>query len=341
MKYHETLARWANGDNAFTALALAGKLDVKARADVGISGKALRDELARGKSDVTLTLQCAALTNDVALLRRLARERRVAVRTQAMGNVHMPIDALEDALVGEKNWDVRYAASESLKRRIKQMSVDEAVALLEAAKSTELVEEVAQRTKITDAHVLALLPKSLMLKNRWGYEQPVRVADYVADRSDLKRFSDETILEIAKETTMISVTRHCVAAQRSDALWMLLTLVEKGAHSACRPSEVLRELARAKTMDEAFYERVLNAADDRAKNGVTASLAENADAPWQLLEEETVVPHTAAAVGRALQEMFVDAPAVWLLALKLMENTTTVREVLGVVRAVHPEHLRD
>jgi hypothetical protein len=341
MKYHETLARWANGDNAFTALALAGKLDVKARADVGISGKALRDELARGKSDVTLALQCAALTNDEALLRRLARERRVAVRKQAMGNMHMPIDALEDAVVGEKNWDVRYAAGEELKRRIRQMSVDDAVALLEVSKSTELVEEVAQRAKLTDEHVLALLPKSLMLKNRWGFEQPARVADYLADRADLKRFSDETVLEIAKETTMIAVTRHCVVARRSAVLGMLLTLIERGAHSACRQSEVLRELARAKAMDATFYERVLTAADDHAKSGVTAMLAENPDAPWQLLEGERVVPSTAAAVGRALQELFDDAPAVWLLALKLMENTTTVREVIDAVRAVHPEHLRD
>lgn len=338
MKHEKNLARWASGENAFTALALASRLDVQSRADVGISGRSLRDELAKGKSDVQLTLQCARLTNDEALLRKLARERRVSVRVTALQNPHTPFDVLDGALVRDKNWDVRHAASEAMKRRVRSMPVATAFEVLAHAKSEEVVEEIVQRAKFDDAEVLTLLEREFQVANRWGREHTVRAADHLAQRADLKRFSDETVLELAKQTTLTVVARHCVAAKRSGVLEALLTMVEAGTLSAGRPTDVLRELALAKEMEPSFYRRVLAAASERGRSLATV-IADNTHAPWELLEGE-IASLTPGAVGRALQAMFHDAAAVWLLAAKLMENTMTVREVLDVLCVTHPEHLR-
>lgn len=338
MKHEKSLARWATGENAFTALALASRLDVQSRPDVGISGRSLRDELAKGKSDVQLTLQCARLTNDEALLRKLARERRVSVRVTALSNPHTPFDVLDAVLVRDKNWDVRHAASEAVKRRVRSMPTAAAFEVLSYAKSEEVIEEIVQRAKLNDEDVHALLERSFQVPNRWGSERTVRAADHLAQRSDLKRFSDETVLAVAKETTLTVVVRHCVTAKRSSVLEDLLKIVEEGTLSAGRPADVLRELAWAKEMEPRYYRRVLAAASEHGRS-VTSAIAENAHAPWELLEGE-IAAHTPAAVGRALQAMFHDVAAVWLLAAKLMENTMTVREVLDVLCVTHPEHLR-
>ena len=168
MGYHQKLARWANGENAFTALALAAGLEVQERTDVGVNGKALREEIARGKNDVAVAARVAALTSDTALLRRMARERRVAVRVAAMKNTHLPFEVLEDVLIREKNWDVRRAAEEAVKRRVLRMDPELAVSLLENTRCEDVLSAVAERAKLTDEHVLRVLSHTISVKNRWA-----------------------------------------------------------------------------------------------------------------------------------------------------------------------------
>ena len=168
------------------------------------------------------------------------------------------------------------------------------------------------------------------------------VAEYLAQRTDLARFDDVTVIAMAGTPAATRVLRHCVEKRRSAVLEAVLDAFETDSAKYSRPADVLRELAIARGMEHAFYQRVLTAASAaRSASMVLAALAENVDVPWELLAEFPVSRETASAVGRALQERFTDEPGVWMLAAKLMENTTTVREVIAVLEATYPEHVSE
>jgi len=332
MTFISELALWAPGEQSFSALAEAADLKVQPRSDVGLTTSRTHSWIARGKTEVIHTERCAKLTRDPALLTKLAKDRRATVRGAVVRNTATPYSLVSTIRLKDKSYDVQRVADDVMKRRIIQMSADEAVALLEDGVTSRTIDLVCGHKDLEDRHVQALADLKLQVFNKWDNVSTVTVAGVLSHREDLSRFSEETLMCLAVRGQWTMAAR-AMARRRGDVAGLIDEMIARDELSPA-PCVFVAKMPR---LDPVVATQLYDLATRHRYEEVISQLAANRSVDWRMLLGEKVRRTTVAALGRGLADEFKDEPAVWKLASTLCDGPMTVGEVLDVLRVTHAD----
>lgn len=347
----EELAAWAPGENSFTALAEVANLRLKPSRFAGVNTARMRTWVLKGRSDIDVTMRCVALSRDGAFLTKMAKDRRVNVRLAVLDNPAAPIEVLEDASTQQKNWDIRHKAETQITARVRNMRPDDAFALIDGARSSTTLESVLQYVKLTDDQIRSVIGREIAVPGRYGSQSVIQLGRLVAGRSDLKRFSIETLWALCDDGHWVEVAKTLVARNVESELEEFFERLS--ADSQVRKTYAAQQaigiIARKSGLSENLANKLFEMAGDTdetsmltasARRNLLEALSANQSVAWELFLDEPVREFSAQALARAMADTFNDEPAVWLLALELAESQITVGETLKVLSSTFPNAAR-
>lgn len=300
----------------------------------GIDGETALRAWAKGKSSMEVACAAASACVDGDALRKILKDRRVGVRSAVLGNHHCPFEVLAEKASwrgkSDRSYSARREAQSTMRVAVSKMSFEEGFAHLRDGLSTEAYELVFNINSATDEELANVVEAAFTADGGVS----VKAADYIAQRGDIPKRGDELLYTLAQHSgggPALIAGHISRSAQNRDALaTRLLALGDTNARVALN-------LCRATALSAEFHETLHAHLLSKGKNGGSAHM-ENPAAPWRMWEHTSLSVNGASDVlGRALCELWGDAPEPWSLAASFIDEFSgTVRQMLDMLETFCP-----
>jgi hypothetical protein len=333
------LSRWTPGPKSTGAMLEHGGWDHKAMRTTrwGIDGETALRAWAKGKSSMEVACAAAAACVDGEALRKILKDRRVGVRSSVLGNSNCPFEVLAEKASwrgkSDRSYTARREAQSTMRVAISKMSFEEGFAHLRDGLASEAYDLVFDIKRVTDEELAKVVETTFTADGGVA----IKAADLIAHRGDISKRGDELLYTLAVHSGggPALIAGHIArSTENRDALAArLLTLGEKNAR-------VGLNLCRATSLSSEFHETLNAHLLSLGKSGGSAHM-ENPQAPWRMWEDTNLAVDGASDVlGRALCEMWGDAPEPWSLAASFIDDFSgTVRQMLDMLETFCPRQV--
>lgn len=284
-----------------------------------------------------MEVACAAAEAcvDGEALRKILKDRRVGVRSAVLANHHCPFEVLAEKASwrgkSDRSYTARRQAQSTMRVAISKMSFEEGFSHLRDGLGAEAYELVLNIKRVTDEELAKVVEATFTADGGVS----VKAADHIAQRGDMPERGDELLYTLAIHSTggPALIAGHIArSVENRDSL--AARLLALGVFDNTR---VANNLCRSTALSAEFHETLNAHFLALGKSGGQAHM-ENHCAPWRLWENTSLSFDGASDVlGRAICEMWGDAPEPWSLAASFIDEFSgTVRQMLDMLETFCP-----
>lgn len=312
---------------------------------VNIDGQSALRVWNKGKCDIEVGAEVAALCGDSEALAKIIKDRRVKVRTAALHNPNLPWAILVEKAswrnTNERSSSVRYQARETMRKAAMKNKLTTALGWLADGQTRDGYELVFRTSKATDEELI----EAMDLSYTDGGGSTYLAVEGISDRDDLHKRGDDVLLEIAKRggahLTRAARVVSSGGAKRLETAWKILEMIEEkeGAGAERYGQTAVRSLMAMRGMGEEFHRELF---ERSVKLGFARDESQhmtNPESPWDLWEGCRVDRGGSAVdvVGKALASKWGDDAEAWGWAGSMIgEFSGTVGEFISMLEIFHP-----